>query len=110
MACSFPKVFYYWHRKLLFIFIKEVTRYRGAVESIVGIKLLLPFDLHKFVAANISHRAMSQDEEVYPNPSRFDPGRHFTADGNLKDEPTYNHFGFGFGRFAMSSVFLFWEI
>lgn len=57
----------------------------------VGIGLPLPFDLHKFVAANLSHRAMSQDEEVYSNPWRFDPGHHFTADGNLKDEPTYNH-------------------
>src|SRR6267154_4473853 len=54
-----------------------------------------------FVAVNFSHRAMGHDEETYPNPSHFDPGRHFTAGGELKDEPTYGHFGFGFGRFAM---------
>ncbi|KAG1735601.1 cytochrome P450 [Suillus paluster] len=31
-------------------------------------------------------------------PITFDPGRHLTADGELKDEPTYSHFSFGFGR------------
>ncbi|KAG2123752.1 cytochrome P450 [Suillus clintonianus] len=55
--------------------------------------------------------AMGHDKELYPDPSRFDPGRHLTADGQLKDEPTYSHFGFGFGRricpgrfFAASSL------
>ncbi|KAG1735609.1 cytochrome P450 [Suillus paluster] len=51
-----------------------------------------------FIVANSSHRVMAHDEEIYPNPSRFDPSRHLTADGKLKGEPTSSHFVFGYGR------------
>lgn len=49
--------------------------------------------------------AMGHDEEIYPNPSHFDPDRHFTADGTLKDEPAYTHFSFGFGRICPGRFF-----
>ncbi|KAG1730688.1 cytochrome P450 [Suillus paluster] len=42
--------------------------------------------------------AMGHDEDIYPNPSHFDPDRHLTTDGKLKDEPMCSHFAFGFGR------------
>ncbi|OJA20204.1 hypothetical protein AZE42_04623 [Rhizopogon vesiculosus] len=42
-------------------------------------------------------RALSRDEEIFPDASRFDPGRHLTIDGQLK-EHIVNHFAFGHGR------------
>ncbi|KAG2134135.1 cytochrome P450 [Suillus clintonianus] len=45
----------------------------------------------------VNQWALSRDEEVYPDPSRFDPNRHLTADGQLK-EPFTTHFAFGHGR------------
>ncbi|KAG2337220.1 cytochrome P450 [Suillus weaverae] len=41
--------------------------------------------------------ALSQDEDTYPDASRFDPSRHLTVDGKLKDL-FVNHFAFGHGR------------
>ncbi|KAG2068900.1 cytochrome P450 [Suillus decipiens] len=41
--------------------------------------------------------ALSRDEDIFPDASRFDPSRHLTVDGKLKD-PFVNHFSFGFGR------------
>ncbi|KAG2366730.1 hypothetical protein BDR07DRAFT_1273916 [Suillus spraguei] len=42
--------------------------------------------------------AISRDESLYPDASRFDPQRHLTAEGKLKDDPLAGHFAFGFGR------------
>ncbi|KAG2074767.1 cytochrome P450 [Suillus decipiens] len=42
--------------------------------------------------------AISRDESLYSDASRFDPQRHLTAEGKLKDEPLAGHFAFGFGR------------
>ena len=43
-------------------------------------------------------RAISRDEDEFPDASRFDPSRHITMDGQLKDRNTANHFAFGYGR------------
>ncbi|KAG2031138.1 cytochrome P450, partial [Suillus americanus] len=45
----------------------------------------------------VNQWALSQDEDVFPDASRFDPSRHLTVDGKLKD-PFVNHFAFGHGR------------
>jgi cytochrome P450 len=42
--------------------------------------------------------AISQDESLYPDASQFDPQRHLTAEGKLKDDPLAGHFVFGYGR------------
>ena len=98
-ASSFQKVLYHHRQKILVIFLKESDRYRGDVECMVIIGR--SFNHVPSTSANSSNRAMGRDEEVYPDPSRFDPGRYLTAEGKLIDEPTCEHFGFGFGRFVM---------
>ncbi|KAG1782160.1 cytochrome P450 [Suillus placidus] len=45
----------------------------------------------------VNQWALSRDEDIFPDASRFDPTRHLTADGQLKD-PFVNHFAFGHGR------------
>ncbi|KAG1887782.1 cytochrome P450 [Suillus subluteus] len=45
----------------------------------------------------VNQWALSRDEDIYPDASRFDPSRHLTVDGKLKD-PFVNHFAFGHGR------------
>ncbi|KAG2335247.1 cytochrome P450 [Suillus weaverae] len=45
----------------------------------------------------VNQWALSQDEDTYLDASRFDPSRHLTVDGKLKD-PFVNHFAFGHGR------------
>ncbi|KAG2081101.1 cytochrome P450 [Suillus cothurnatus] len=45
----------------------------------------------------IPQRALSRDEDIFPDASHFDPSRHLTVDGKLKD-PFVNHFAFGHGR------------
>ncbi|KAG2065417.1 cytochrome P450 [Suillus decipiens] len=43
-----------------------------------------------------SKLAISRNEDVFPNALRFDPSRHLTVDGKLKDsDPFVNHYGFG---------------
>jgi cytochrome P450 len=42
-------------------------------------------------------RALSRDEDMFPDASRFDPNRHLTIDGQLRDR-VVNHFTFGHGR------------
>ncbi|KAJ8579712.1 hypothetical protein M405DRAFT_835468 [Rhizopogon salebrosus TDB-379] len=39
-------------------------------------------------------RALSRDEDMFPNASLFDPSRHLTTDGQLTD-PLVNHPAFG---------------
>lgn len=46
----------------------------------------------------VNEWAISRDESLYPNASRFDPQRHLTAEGKLKDDPFAGHFAFGYGR------------
>ncbi|KAG0699383.1 cytochrome P450 [Suillus ampliporus] len=46
----------------------------------------------------VNEWALSRDEGVYLDASRFDPQRHLTAEGKLKDGPLAGHFSFGFGR------------
>lgn len=46
-------------------------------------------------------RAMTHDEEVYPEPYAFKPERFLTSDGRLIDDDT--HVAFGFGRRSVSS-------
>ncbi|KAG1907635.1 cytochrome P450 [Suillus fuscotomentosus] len=45
----------------------------------------------------VNQWALSRDEDIFPDASRFDPNRHLTVDGKLKD-PFVNHFAFGHGR------------
>ncbi|KAJ8592745.1 cytochrome P450, partial [Rhizopogon salebrosus TDB-379] len=45
----------------------------------------------------VNQWALSRDEDVFPDASRFDPNRHLTIDGQLKDH-VVNHFAFGHGR------------
>ncbi|KAG2083365.1 cytochrome P450 CYP2 subfamily [Suillus discolor] len=45
----------------------------------------------------VNQWALSRDEDVFPDASRFDPSRHLTVDGKLKDS-FVNHFAFGHGR------------
>ncbi|KAG1858561.1 cytochrome P450 [Suillus subluteus] len=51
--------------------------------------------LHRLIYSSI--RALSRDEDIFPDASRFDPTRHLTADGKLKDNFVH-HFAFGHGR------------
>lgn len=46
----------------------------------------------------VNEWAISRDESLYPDASRFDPQRHLTAEGKLKDDPLAGHFAFGYGR------------
>ncbi|KAG2036261.1 cytochrome P450 [Suillus americanus] len=39
-------------------------------------------------------KALSRDEDMFPDATRFDPSRHLTVDGKLKDS-FVNHFAFG---------------
>jgi len=43
-------------------------------------------------------RAISRNEDELTDALRFDPSRHLTTDGQLKDRITSNHFAFGRGR------------
>jgi len=45
----------------------------------------------------VNQWALSRDEDIYPDASRFDPSRHLTVDGKLKNS-VVNHFAFGHGR------------
>ncbi|KAG1792684.1 cytochrome P450 [Suillus plorans] len=45
----------------------------------------------------VNQWALSRDEDVFPDASCFDPSRHLTVDGMLRD-PFVNHFAFGHGR------------
>ncbi|KAG2356567.1 cytochrome P450 [Suillus spraguei] len=45
----------------------------------------------------VNQWSLSRDEDVFPDASRFDPTRHLTADGQLKDHLVH-HFAFGHGR------------
>lgn len=45
-----------------------------------------------------SCRAMSRDEEKFPNAHEFRPERHFTPDGSLRSDTILNDPLFGFGR------------
>lgn len=44
------------------------------------------------------YRAMSRDEEKYPDPDEFRPERFFTPDGSLSSGSILNDPVFGFGR------------
>ncbi|KAG2356565.1 cytochrome P450 [Suillus spraguei] len=45
----------------------------------------------------VNQWSLSRDENVFPDASRFDPTRHFTAEGQLKVHLVH-HFAFGHGR------------
>ncbi|KAG0694426.1 cytochrome P450 [Suillus ampliporus] len=45
----------------------------------------------------VNQWAVSRDEDTFPDASRFDPSRHLTVDGQLKDH-FVNHIAFGHGR------------
>jgi cytochrome P450 len=45
----------------------------------------------------VNQWALSRDEDMFPDASHFDPNRHLTDDGKLKDN-FVNHFAFGHGR------------
>ncbi|KAG2157807.1 cytochrome P450 [Suillus bovinus] len=51
----------------------------------------------KAVIVVVNQWAMSRDEDIFPDASRFDPSRHLTVDGKLKD-PFVSHFAFDHGR------------
>lgn len=46
----------------------------------------------------VNEWAISRDDSLYPDASRFNPQRHLTAEGKLKDDPLASHFAFGYGR------------
>ncbi|KAG2065466.1 cytochrome P450 [Suillus decipiens] len=47
----------------------------------------------------VNQWALSRNEDLFPDASRFDPSRHLTVDGRLKDSnPFVNHYVFGNGR------------
>ena len=50
---------------------------------------------HLELGIYIASRAISRDDRFYPDALKFEPERHLTAEGKLKDEPS---FVFGFGR------------
>ena len=57
---------------------------------------------HREICVLILHRAILHDEENYPEPSKFDPDRFLTPDGQLNpavQDPLLAVFGFG-RRFA----------
>ncbi|KAG1894589.1 cytochrome P450 [Suillus fuscotomentosus] len=45
----------------------------------------------------VNQWALSRDEDIFPDASRFDPSRHLTVDGKLKGT-VVTHFAFGHGR------------
>ncbi|KAG1873402.1 cytochrome P450 [Suillus tomentosus] len=45
----------------------------------------------------VNQWALSRDEDIFPDASRFDPSRHLTVDGKLKNT-IVSHFAFGHGR------------
>ncbi|OAX38694.1 cytochrome P450 [Rhizopogon vinicolor AM-OR11-026] len=51
----------------------------------------------KGAIVTVNQWALSRDEDTFPDASRFDPSRHLTIDGKLKD-PIVNHYTFGHGR------------
>ncbi|KAG1830311.1 cytochrome P450 [Suillus variegatus] len=51
----------------------------------------------KGTAVIVNQWALSRDEDIFPDASRFDPSHHLTVDGKLKS-PFVNHFAFGHGR------------
>ncbi|KAG1841908.1 cytochrome P450 [Suillus subalutaceus] len=51
----------------------------------------------KGAAVVVNQWALSRDEDIFPDASRFDPSRHLTVDGKLKD-PLVSRFAFGHGR------------
>ncbi|KAG1865919.1 cytochrome P450 [Suillus subalutaceus] len=60
---------------------------------------LIPKGTDRISVRNLkTPRAISRDESLYPDASRFDPQRHLTAEGKLKDDPLAGHFAFGYGR------------
>ena len=50
---------------------------------------------HVDVRIRITPRALSRDERLYSEASRFNPERHLTTEGKLKENPV---FCWGFGR------------
>jgi cytochrome P450 len=55
------------------------------------------YSIPKGAVVLVNQWALSRDENVFHDASRFDPSRHLTVDGKLKD-PFVNHFVFGHGR------------
>ncbi|KAG1829371.1 cytochrome P450 [Suillus variegatus] len=55
------------------------------------------YDGHFIPKVIVNQWALSRDEDIFPDASRFDPSRHLTVDGKLKN-PFVNHFAFGHGR------------
>ncbi|KAG1729369.1 cytochrome P450 [Suillus lakei] len=51
----------------------------------------------KGVVVMVNQWALSRDEDMFPDASRFDPSRHLTVNGQLKSHLA-NHFAFGHGR------------
>ena len=41
------------------------------------------------------YRAMTHDEDIYPEPNLFKPERFFDKDGNLNDDDHVLAYGFG---------------
>ncbi len=69
----------------------NLCRNTDDTERLVNIALLL---IVKSVVLNFS-RAITHDEEAYPNPDVFQPERFFNADGTLNDDTVVYAFGFG---------------
>jgi cytochrome P450 len=52
-------------------------------------------DSYSQFCSSVLFRAMCHNEEKYPNPSKFDPGRFLKPDGTLTDDTVSVVWGFG---------------
>ncbi|KAG2110342.1 cytochrome P450 [Suillus discolor] len=82
--------------------LREVLRWYpivplGVPHSISNDDVYNGYFIPKGAMVMVNQWAHSRDEDIFPDASRFDPSRHLTVDGKLKD-PFVNHFAFGHGR------------
>ncbi|KAG1876669.1 cytochrome P450 [Suillus subalutaceus] len=82
--------------------LREVMRWYpisplGAPHATLNDDVYGGYFIPKGAVVMVNQWALSWDEDMFPDPSRFDPSHHLTVDGKLKD-PFVNHFAFGHGR------------
>ncbi|KAG1907633.1 cytochrome P450 [Suillus fuscotomentosus] len=78
------------------------SRARAEIDQVVK---LLRWHPHVPLGAGVMvyQWALSRDEDMFPDASRFKPSRHLTVDGKLK-VPFFNHMAFGHGRLAARRI------
>jgi len=68
------------------------------VHSSWQLRVVLPFLFTTDLCPRTLHRAILHDEEIYPEPFKFNPDRFLTKDGQLNpavQDPALAVFGFG---------------